>query len=87
MPRFERQILNSLRGTAGLPKELTRLWAILGKGLEASESLRPDVHAAFGSIWVFAAVLTDQKGATDACVRPRHLTTCCRLTGALGHLR
>jgi hypothetical protein len=51
---------------------LTRLRAILGRGLEATDSLWPEVRAAFGWVWRFAAVLANKKGSDGAGVRRRY---------------
>ena len=62
----------SRRGKKGLPKELSRLRAILAKGPEATESLWPDVRAAFGRVHRAAAVLRDKKGLDAMGVRRRY---------------
>src|SRR5207237_8012981 len=56
----------------GLPKELSRLRAILAKGLEATESQWPDVRVAFGGVHRAAALLRNQKGRDAAGVRRRY---------------
>ena len=59
-------------GKKGLPKELMRLRAILAKGLEATESLWPDVRVAFGWVHRAAAILRNKKGLDAAGVRRRY---------------
>src|SRR5262249_29621628 len=55
----------------GLPKELTRSRALLGKGLEATAAPGPDVRAAFGWVRRLAAVLANKRGLDGAAVRRR----------------
>lgn len=43
---------------------MTRLRAILAKGLEATEPLWPDVRVAFGWVHRVAAILRNKKGST-----------------------
>jgi hypothetical protein len=84
-------------GKKGLPKELSRLRAILAKGLEATESLWPDVRAAFGWVHRAAAVLRNKKGLDAMGVRrryrgligaiARHGETCGGLQDAFAHFR
>ena len=52
--------------------ELTRLRAILAKGLEATEALWPDVRMAFGWVHRAAAVLRNKTGVDGAGVRRRY---------------
>jgi hypothetical protein len=76
---------------------LTRLRAILGKGLKATEALWPDVRRAFGWVWSFAAILANSTDLDGAGVRrryrgliaalARHGTACGRLAGAFDHFR
>ncbi len=49
-----------------------RLRAILGKGLEATESLWPDVRVAFGWVHRAAVILRNKKGLDAAGVRRRY---------------
>jgi hypothetical protein len=51
---------------------LTRLRAILGKGLEATEASWPDVRTAFGWVHRAAAILRNKKGLDAAGVRRRY---------------
>ena len=51
---------------------MTRLRAILGKGLEATEPLWPDVRVAFGWVHRAAAILRNKKGLDAAGVRRRY---------------
>jgi hypothetical protein len=51
---------------------LTRLRAILAKGLEATEASWPEIRAAFGWVRRFAVVLADKKGLGSAGVRRRY---------------
>src|SRR5262249_17540743 len=60
------------RRKKGLPKELTRLRAILGKGLEATAAQWPDVRIAFGWVRRAAAVLRNKAGLDAAGVRRRY---------------
>ena len=60
------------RREKGLPKELTRLRAILAKGLEATEALWPDVRVAFGWVHRAAAILRNKRGLDAAGVRRRY---------------
>ena len=46
--------------------------AILAKGLEATESLWPDVRVAFGWVHRAAAILRDKKGLDAAGVKRRY---------------
>ena len=74
---------------------MTRLRALLGKGLEATAALWPEVRAAFAWVWRFATVLANRKGLDGAGVRrryqgligalARHGTACGRLAGAFAH--
>jgi hypothetical protein len=69
----------------------------LGKGLEATAALWPEVRTAFGWVWRFATVLANRKGLNGAGVRrryqgliaasARHGTACGRLAGAFAHFR
>lgn len=49
-----------------------RLRAILGKGLEATESMWPEVRRAFGWVHRAAAILRNKKGLDAAGVRRRY---------------
>ncbi len=69
-PRWPRAWTGSAQ--RGLPKELTRLRAILAKGLEATAALWPDVRVAFGWVHRAAAVLRNKKGLDAAGVRRRY---------------
>jgi hypothetical protein len=70
---------------------------ILGKGLEATEAMWPDVRAAFGRVWRLAVVLANRKGLDAAGVRRRYRglvlalarqrTSCGELAMALDHFR
>jgi len=51
---------------------LTRLRAILGKGLEATEAMWPDVRVAFGWVHRAAAILRNERGLDAAGVRRRY---------------
>jgi hypothetical protein len=51
---------------------LTRLRAILGKGLEATEAMWPDVRVAFGWVHRAAAILRNKRGLDAAGVRRRY---------------
>ncbi len=74
---------------------MTRLRAILAKGLEATEALWPDVRVAFGWVHRAAAILRNKKGLDAAGVRrryrglvaaiARHRRASGRLAGAIGH--
>jgi hypothetical protein len=76
---------------------LTRLRAVLGKGLEATAQTWPEVRAAFGWVRRLAAVLANKKGANAAAVRlrysglvaslARHRGSLNGLAGALDHFR
>ena len=55
----------------GLPGELTKLRAILARGLEAAESEWPEVRVAFGWVHRAAAILRNRKGLDSAGVRRR----------------
>jgi hypothetical protein len=48
------------------------LRAILGKGLEGTESLWPDIRSAFGWVYRLAAVLRNKKGSDAVGVRRRY---------------
>jgi hypothetical protein len=68
---------------------LTRLRAVLSKGLEATEASWPDVRAAFGWVHRAAAVLRNKKGLDAAGVRRRYrglIAALARHRGALGAL-
>ena len=58
--------LDRVAAKRGCPKELIRLRAILGKGLEATAALWPDVRVAFGWVHRAAAVLRNKKGLDAA---------------------
>jgi hypothetical protein len=76
---------------------LTRLRAILARGLEATEALWPDVRTAFGWVHRAAAVLRNKKGLSAAGVRrryrgligaiARHRESCGSLRDAFEHFR
>src|SRR5262245_41368433 len=51
--------------------KLTRLWAILGKGLETTGSPWPEVRVAFGWIHRAATILANEEGLDVAGVRRR----------------
>ena len=51
---------------------MTRLRAILGKGLEATEASWPEIRTAFGWIRRLAAVLANAKGLDATGVRRRY---------------
>ena len=77
------------RREKGLPKELTRLRAILAKGLEATAASWPEVRAAFGWVRRLAAVLANKKGLDAAAVRRRYrglIAALARHRGSLGSL-
>ena len=77
------------RRQKGLPKELTRLRAILGKGLEATEASWPEIREAFGWVRRLAAVLANKTGHDAAAVRTRFdapIAASARHRGALGSL-
>jgi len=73
------------------------LRAILGRGLEATEALWPDVRVAFGWVYRAAAILRNKKGLDAAGVRrryrgliaaiARHQRASGRLAGAFDHFR
>ncbi len=75
---------------------MTRLRAILAKGLEATESAWPEVRTAFGWVHRAAAILRNKKGLDGVGVRrrfrgllgaiARHRKSAGRLSGAIGHL-
>lgn len=68
---------------------MTRLRAILAKGLEATASSWPEIRAAFGWIRRFAAVLANAKGLGAAGVRRRYrglIASLARRRKALGGL-
>jgi hypothetical protein len=81
----------------GLPKELTRLRAILAKGLEETAPLWPDVRVAFGWVHRAAAVRRNKRGRDAAGVKrryrgligalTRHQQTCGRLREAFEQFR
>jgi hypothetical protein len=76
---------------------LTRLRAILARGLEATAALWPDVRTAFGWVHRAAAVLRNKKGLGSAGVRrryrglvaaiARHADRAGSLGEAIGHFR
>ena len=76
---------------------MTRLRAILGEGLESTAAMWPDVRAAFGWVWRFAAVLANEDGASGPAVRRRYRDLLAalargraprgRLAGAFDHFR
>jgi hypothetical protein len=76
---------------------LTRLRTILGRGLEATAALWPDVRVAFGWVHRAAAILRDERGLEGAGVRrryrgligalARHRGSLGSLAGALDHFR
>jgi hypothetical protein len=76
---------------------LTRLRAILAKGLEATAAMWPDVRTAFGWVHRAAAVLRNKKGLGSAGVRrryrgllaaiARHADRAGGLGGAIGRFR
>ena len=76
---------------------MTRLRAILAKGLEATESLWPDVRVAFGWVHRAAAILRNKRGLDAAGVRrryrglmaalARHRRAAGRLAEAFAHFR
>ena len=51
---------------------MTRLRALLGKGLEATEALWPDVRAAFGWVRRAAVILRNRQGLDAAGVKRRY---------------
>ena len=59
---------------AKAPGGVTALWdpALLGKGLEATEPLWPDVRLAFGWVHRAAVVLANKKGLDATGVRRRY---------------
>jgi hypothetical protein len=68
---------------------LTRLRAILAKGLEATEASWPEIRAAFGWVRRFASVLANVKGLDAAGVRRRYrglIASLARHRQALGGL-
>jgi len=68
---------------------LTRLRAILAKGLEATASSWPEVRTAFGWVRRLAAVLANKKGLVAAAVRRRYrgvIAALARHRGTLGAL-
>jgi hypothetical protein len=68
---------------------LTRLRAILAKGLEATAGTWPEVRAAFGWVWRAAAILGNKKGRDAARVRRRYrglIAALARRRGSLGGL-
>jgi hypothetical protein len=68
---------------------LTRLRAILAKGLEATAATWPEVRAAFGWVWRAAAILGNKKGRDAAGVRRRYrdlIATLTRRRASLGDL-
>jgi hypothetical protein len=65
------------------------LRAVLGKGLEATEALWPDVRTAFGWVHRAAAILRNKKGLDAAGVRRRYrglIAALARHRGSLGSL-
>jgi len=76
---------------------LTRLRAILGKGLEATEASWPEIRAAFGWVRRFAVALANKKGLGAAGVRHRyrgliaalvrHRASCGGLATSFDHFR
>jgi hypothetical protein len=81
----------------GDPKELRRLQSILGKGLEATESMWPDVRVGFGWVDRAAVIFRNDEGLDAAGVRrryraligaiARHRGASGRLAEALDHFR
>jgi hypothetical protein len=76
---------------------LTRLRAILGQGLEATEASWPEIRAAFGWVRRFAVALANKKGLDAAGVRHRyrgliaalvrHRASCGGLATSFDHFR
>jgi hypothetical protein len=76
---------------------LTRLRAVLAKGLEATAAAWPEVRTAFGWVRRLAAVLANRAGHGAAAVQTRfdatiaslarHRGTLGSMAGALDHLR
>ncbi|MDG3005157.1 transposase [Paludisphaera mucosa] len=75
--------LDEVGAKKGLPKELTRLRAILAGGLEATDSAWPEVRAAFGRVHRAAAILRNKAGLDAAGVRRRFVG----LMGEIGRHR
>jgi len=68
---------------------LTRLRAILAKGLEATGQTWPEVRTAFGWVRRLAAVLANKKGPGPAAVKRRYrgvIGSLARHRGSLGSL-
>jgi hypothetical protein len=68
---------------------LTRLRAILAKGLEATAGAWPEVRTAFGWVWRAAAILGNKRGRDAAGVRRRSrelIAAAARRRGSLGVL-
>ena len=79
--RNEHLVVDFFAATSQLAQ--TTLRAILGKGLEATEPLWPDVRVAFGWVYRAAVILRNRTGLDAAGMRRRYRGLIAAIAGSL----